>query len=312
MNIAEINRHLANTRINVTGSYIHAKASEAFVEVEITEASGLLVWNGAVPYQYRRTGLHLITEQEIAFYLCGIREHLDLDSVQRWASRERRYWSDNFSQAPVTTPIFHRLLSMDWVYGHQFPPNPDGNANQNLQRRIQDIKDKGYTVASKREGKIWKRKLLPLPRQMAYTYETISSKLRARILSALNAVDVYELSSPNRMGLIPDHKFPEIRWDADTPRNNPNDMPDDEIRAKFQLINNQRNEQKREICRRCFQTGQRGKLFGIDFFYAGGDRWDDNIPQTGAAAEPGCVGCGWYDISAWREALNNRVRGAIE
>ena len=307
MNVAEINQRLSDTRINVTGSYIHAKASEAFVGVKITEASGLLVWEGAIPYQYRRTGLRLDTEQEVADYLRRIREHFEPDALQRWAKRERRYWDENFQSKPVTTPIFHRLLTMEWVSTHQFPLNPDGTSNPNLQRRIQDIKDKGYTVASQKDGRSWQRKLLPLPRRSAHTYETISKELRGRILNVLNT-DAYELTTANRTGLLPDHKFPEIRWDAETPRNNPNDMADDEIRAKFQLLNNQRNEQKREVCRHCFQTGQRGTLFGVNFFYAGGPLWDDNIPQTGAAAEPGCVGCGWYDITAWREALNNRIR----
>lgn len=201
---------------------------------------------------------------------------------------------------------------MEWVYGHEFPLNPDGTPNQNLQRRIQDIKDKGYIVASKKEGTVWKRRLLPLSRQHAYAYETITPALRTRILEVLKAENAYELSTASRVALLPDHKFPEIRWDTETPRENPENMTDEEIRAKFQLLDNQRNEQKREVCRRCFQTGERGTLFGINFFYEGGSRWDDTIPQTGVAAESGCVGCGWYDIHAWRQVLNSRLGNTAE
>lgn len=310
MNVDEINQRLEGAGIRVIGTYVHAKASEAYVEVEITGSGNLAIWDGAIPYQYRRTGLWLNTEQEVSDYLRRIKGHFEPDTIRDWVESERRYWDENFKRADVTTPSFHQLLTMKWVSTHQFPLNPDGTPNSNLQSMIRRIKDKGYTVASKSEGKIWKRKLLPLPRQMGHSYETISSKLRARMLEALNAEDVYELSSANRVGLITDHKFPEIRWDSETPSNNPDDMPDDEIRAKFQLVNNQRNDQKREVCRHCFNTGQRGKLFGIDFFYAGGVQWDNNIPRTGVAAEPGCVGCGWYDISAWRAALNNQIREA--
>ena len=307
MNITEINRRLAGNGISVTGSYTHAKASEAYVEVDVIDACDAPIWNGAIPYQYRRTGLRLGTEQEVADYLLSIRDCFLPANVQEWANRERRYWDDNFQKLPVTTPFFHKLLSMEWVYGHEFPLNPDGTPNTNPQRRIQDIKDRGYTIASKKEGKQWKRKLLPLPRELAHSYEAIKPALRKRILEVLNSENIYELSTANRLGLIPDHKFPEIRWDAGTPQENPVDISDDDIRAKFQLLDNQRNQQKREVCRRCFQTRERGTLFGIKFFYAGGDRWDDAIPQTGAAAEQGCVGCGWYDIRDWRQALNNRI-----
>lgn len=149
-----------------------------------------------------------------------------------------------------------------------------------------------------------------MPRGLAQGYETIPAELRTRILAVLNYENVYELSDANRQGLLPDHKFPEIRWDAETRRDNQADMSEDDIRAKFQLLDNQRNQQKREVCRNCFQNGDRGKLFGINFFYDGTSKWDDNVPQTGAAAEQGCVGCGWYDIQVWRDSLNNLLENS--
>ncbi len=80
-------------------------------------------------------------------------------------------------------------------------------------------------------------------------------------------------------------------------------MTDEEIQQKFQLLTNQRNQQKREICRRCYQTGKRGVIFGIPFYYEGNENWDESIPKTGKDAEKGCVGCPWYDIKKWREEL---------
>lgn len=84
-------------------------------------------------------------------------------------------------------------------------------------------------------------------------------------------------------------------------------MTDDEIRQKFQLMTNQRNQQKREVCRNCFQTGKRGQIYGIPFFYAGGPDWDNNIPQKGKEAEKGCIGCPWYDIAEWRKNLLDKI-----
>lgn len=123
----------------------------------------------------------------------------------------------------------------------------------------------------------------------------------------MEGINAYELSSANKHGLLPDHKFPEIRWDEKTREENPDEMSKAEIIEKFQLIDNQRNQQKRETCRRCFQTGIRGKLYGINYYYSGNENWDEEIPKIGKDAEKGCVGCGWYDIQKWRESLNNFI-----
>lgn len=35
--------------------------------------------------------------------------------------------------------------------------------------------------------------------------------------------------------------------------------------------------------------------------------WDASIPRKGKEAEKGCIGCPWYDIARWREALIKRL-----
>lgn len=148
--------------------------------------------------------------------------------------------------------------------------------------------------------------LIPLPRlsveETGNGYETFSPKLRKRIISLLDNYDAYE--GKHAKHLLPDHKFSEIRWDSDTKSVNPDDMSEDEIKAKFQLLTNQRNQQKREVCRNCYQTNQRGKLFGINYYSVGTEYWDPKIPKKGKAAEVGCRGCPWYDIEEWRVAIN--------
>ena len=86
------------------------------------------------------------------------------------------------------------------------------------------------------------------------------------------------------------------------------DMTDEEIIQKFQLMDNRRNQQKREVCRKCFQKKIRGSIFGIEFYYKGGKKWDPSIPQIGKAAEKGCEGCPWYDIELWRKKLNAKLK----
>lgn len=87
-------------------------------------------------------------------------------------------------------------------------------------------------------------------------------------------------------------------------------MTDDDIRARFQLLkksngNVSHNLLKSRACEDCFETGERGTPFGIRYFYAGDERWQGED----ATDAKGCVGCGWYDIDAWRASLNRKLRG---
>ena len=125
-----------------------------------------------------------------------------------------------------------------------------------------------------------------------------------RLLKERNA---FEARVTAKKALIPDHKFSEVRWDEETKAENSMEMTDAQIIQKFQLLDNQRNQQKREICRRCFQEGIRGTIYGIKYFYEGDEHWDETIPKVGKAAEKGCKGCPWYDIELWRKMLNKEL-----
>lgn len=148
--------------------------------------------------------------------------------------------------------------------------------------------------------------MIPLKRGGITGYETWSPQLLKRILKVLDNYDSFEAKQIQN-GLLPDHKFPEIRWDEDTQRSSLEELTDEEIRHDFQLLNNQRNQQKREVCRSCAQTGQRGLIYGINFFYKGTNFWDTSIIEKGKEAEKGCVGCPWYDIEIWRAELLQKL-----
>lgn len=220
--------------------------------------------------------------------------------MSQWQVTEEKKWQA--SKADVTKQFFFKLLS--------FREETEFPQNDNPARRIQDIKDAGYTVASipNRKGRT-SRILLPLPLNNEMGYETFTPQFKSRVIRLLKGINAYEAKQTSVKGLIPDHKFSEVRWDEETKAENSMEMTDEEVIRKFQLLDNQRNQQKREVCRKCFQEGLRGKIFGIDFFSEGGEAWDNVIPAVGKAAERGCLGCPWYDIEDWRRKLNKKIKG---
>lgn len=237
-------------------------------------------------------------------------EKIDPANWDKWKNEQENFWRTK-SGAAITKGFFDVLAcKFDWrcVYC-ALPKNP------NWARRIQALKEFGYTIATntKRHCEECTKNttqllLLPLPRGGITGYETWSKKLRERIVKTLKAYDAYEAKTAKKEGLLPDHKFPEIRWDDETRRNSLENLFDVEIENNFQLLTNQRNQQKREICRNCYQTGNRGTINGINYFYQGNARWDKKIPQRGKEAEKGCVGCAWYDMERWRQELIKKLK----
>lgn len=289
--------------IQVIGERFHAKASEAYFDVIFYYPDLNKKWDGSIPWQYRRTGVYAETQEQKQEVLNSAYDAMRPEKAKIWLLEQKDFWDK--SDKAVTRPFFEVLKSSEWTcQSCQFPPNP------NPARRIQDIKEMGYTLAthtSRYCKKCQKNRtqfiLLKLPRGGTSGYETWSSQLRKRILVVLKYWDAYE-RCVRMTSLLPDHKFPEIRWDPNTKEKNPDDMSEAEIKAKFQLLSNQRNQQKREVCRTCFQTNRRGTPHGIKFFYQGDQNWPNGVPKIGKAAEKGCVGCGWYDLDKWHEKLS--------
>lgn len=259
---------------------VNNKASEIYIDVLIKFKN--YEWSGFVPLSYRRTGLNLNIENknEIKEYLNSIYNYFDPKNYTKWIDEQEKFWNTK-PKATITKSFFDKLKEGGWKCGSCEMPR-----NSNPQRRIQDIKEFGYTIATdtkrfceKCQRNTSQRILLPLPRfhSEGNGYETISQKLRTKIIETLKNYDSYE----GKVGqhLLPDHKFSEIRWDHDTKEENNDNMSEDEIIEKFQLLSNQRNQQKREVCRTCFQTGKRGSIYGIDFFYEGSENWDEDIPK---------------------------------
>ena len=174
---------------------------------------------------------------------------------------------------------------------------------------------KGYIIVTHRGvqcDKCGQRKarytLTPVLMNQKNSVETIPPKLKQKICALFDFRDAYTgIQNPNAEAHIPDHKFPEDRWNTDTAVKNDVDMSTSEIKAKFQLLNAQTNMQKKQACGECIRTGKRGYPFGIKYYYAGTEDWDKAIPSHGKAAESGCIGCGWYDMLKWKEELNKKL-----
>jgi hypothetical protein len=296
---------LKNKNIKVIAGRTHTKASEEYVDVVFNYPEQKATWEGSVPIEYRRTGVSARTEKEIAELLDRTYEQTNPKNYDAWAKEQKAFW--DASSKKVTRPFFEALKDCAWkCIACELPTNP------NWARRFQDIKEFGYTIATNTSMYCKKCKkntthiiMLPLPRGHATGYETWSATLRKKIIDTLGSYDVYE--DRKFTSLLPDHKFPEIRWDEKTREENSESMSTEQIKNKFQLLSNQRNQQKREVCRNCYQTGKRGYPYGIEFFYEGTSDWPKDIPKTGKDAENGCVGCGWYDLKAWREKLNELI-----
>ena len=271
----------------------HEKATEVYADVTFLYPNNQR-WDGYIPLVYRRTGVDIADGDVSAVFslLESAYEKLKPEAFRKWVEEQRSFW-DAHSKAWATREFFDVLAQGGWKC-----VNCDLPRNPNPARRLQDIKEFGYTFGTAKsrycphcQRNTAQRILLPFDRidSSGNGYESWSSALRDKILRVLGRIDVYE----GRTGraLLPDHKFSEIRWDENTKEDNPDSMSDAAIRSKFQLLTNQRNEQKREVCRRCLQTGERGFPFGIRFFYAGDSKWPSNIPTKGREAEAGCYGC---------------------
>lgn len=139
----------------------------------------------------------------------------------------------------------------------------------------------------------------------------LPKKLQEQIFECYDYTDSIEQRKREAHELVIDHRFPMERWGAPEEKN-PNDMTEDVIKQKFQLLkkdsSGNHNLLKSRACEHCIATGNRGYPLGIKFYYDGNEKWPKDCPKTGPEAERGCIGCGWYDFETWRSELNKLIK----
>ncbi len=210
-----------------------------------------------------------------------------------------------FSEGTKIWKIFSILQDQNWHCGKcELPGTQPAKA-------IQIIRQYGYEVEKKTmlckncNDKTVHRRLVSLePINISINRITISQKLRKRIIEAFNSTEAITMRKELPNMLEVDHRFPQVRWSKPESFDEEN-MNDEEIRRRFQLLTRTHNLWKSRYCERCKKTGQRGTFIGINYFYEGTDTWDKNIAGDD---ERGCYGCFWYNPDEWRKSLNDLIK----
>lgn len=209
--------------IRVSGFCANTKASELFAVVSYADGNEAPLWY--VPYQYRRTSTFVDTVDELISLLKSAKSQLNRRYIDSYKDRIGKSIHSYFGRrASVTIPIFEKLLGRCgmWVWNKEFH-------NENPQRRIQDIKESGFTVATRFHDRRTYHMLLPFDPVRAATYETIPAPVRRAIFKVHKGVNAYT-GEPASVSCLPDHKFSELRWDKDTPESNEG-LTEDEMRG---------------------------------------------------------------------------------
>ena len=253
--------------------FIPEKTSDQFLEVRFIYDD--YEWNGALPIVGYYQGLSL-TEAEVKETASVFCDPLKIEARQKWIKTALGEWDDKTSE---TFKVFEALLSGEWqcrVCG----PVPQVNAQPAA--RIRDIKKRGFFVASKRKncGDCKKKTMHDLlvmatsPKDLIKTdlRKPISQSLSKRILKVLKRKEIVFNQVRTSRELVIDHKFPSQRWSQPETDNNDN-MSDEDIRKKFQLLNNQTNLLKSRECDRCVAESIRGQFMGIRWYYSGNKKW---------------------------------------
>lgn len=298
------------------------KAQESYLDVTFTYNDDRS-WEGSIVIKCRRAGIDIQEESKIKDYLKQAYIYCDPNQHKQWIEKQQEFWESPLptksTKSPpklVTKPLFYKLLTFQWTCVTCVLPGNNNPAN-----RYNRLKDVGYSIAThelmlcqKCGDKRTHILLVPLPRRDELQYEIMSPTFINRCFIIFNSYDVYEGKTVNKKGLLIEHKFPEIRWNITTPRTKEvlDNLTDEEIKNDFQLMTNQRNLQKREVCRQCYESNIRPYPFGIKFYYQGDEKWPNYIPKNGKDAETGCIGCGWYDMEKWRNSLNQKLAEFVD
>lgn len=273
-------------------------------------------WNGCIPLRTKYQGLSIPdTLDDVCKWAKKCYNTLNPANYQLWQDNQIRFWNER--NAPETRVVFNALngnnSTTEWLCRKCGPvprsnPQPGG--------RIRALRSCGYYTATQLQYcKTCGQKesfdlLIRLPRAEINSQERhpISEALRKKVIKTLSCKDACFGDKLEPSQAIVDHKFPSSRWVVGEPTPNRDDMPEEEIRRKFQILTNQTNLQKERYCKRCVLDGIRGDFFGIKWYYQGNENWEGQSKVD----ERGCIGCPWYDLLKWKEEFNRVLKKISE
>lgn len=209
-----------------------------------------------------------------------------------------------FNEGTKLAKIFMILCDGDWHCGkHELPGTQPAKAIQIIRQHGFQIENKTQYCSACKDKTVHRRLVSTEPIKPSYARLQLPPRLRERILTHYKNIEAITMRQMLPSQLEVDHRFPQVRWVKDEIYD-PN-MPEEEIRKKFQLFTREHNLWKSRYCERCFKTNERGTFIGINYFYQGNEYWDKNI---GSDNEKGCIGCFWYDPDEWRKNLNKHLK----
>lgn len=291
--------------IMVDDEYFTAeKTNDVFKEVQFTYKTKN--WQGALPKFLQKQGLDL-TDQEFDELIESNYQLLEPANTQQWIVESDLRWKNKNSE---TYKVLAALYTGEW----QCRTCGIGRINDQPPARIKALKVKGYIICSRRkicptcEKKTMHDILIMLPKIEARfkhgneLRKPMSNKLKTRIKKILSFKEVCFNVVRSEVELLIDHKFPSQRWNLPE-SDNPNNMSEQDIKKKFQLLSNQTNMWKSRYCDTCVKTGKRGDFMGTKWFHVGNENWQGATEND----EQGCVGCPWYDLELWKEKLIEKL-----
>lgn len=208
-----------------------------------------------------------------------------------------------FNEGTKIWQIFSLLQDMNWHCGkHELPGTQPAKAVQIIRQHGYEIEKKTIFCEICKDKTVHRRLTSVEPVNLPYNRIALTKKLRERVLKLYNNTDSITLRQETPNLLEVDHRFPQIRWSEREILDE--NMSDEELKNRFQLLTRANNLWKSRYCERCKKTGKRGTFIGIQYFYVGSENWDKNIPEDD---ERGCEGCFWYNPDKWRASLNELI-----
>lgn len=298
--IKELQKELQSDGIQIGETYIHKKLKQRIVKTKFIQDDGY-EFTTYVPYIDMNKGINNEDVKSISQYLRSIKKYFTQSWIESWKREQKNLWNTEYSHRDETKPFLFLHLSL------RLENDTLGNAN--YASRLRDLRKIGYTITTIHiKGDGYYRIMLPLPTHPESKYETVPKNITQTLARLKRCIEAYSGEKMDEDFLLADHKFPESRWDENTPGVNDSDMSETEILRKFQLLDNASNLRKKQMCESCIDSGERPSMYGISFFYKGSQKWDESIPTRGQEAEKGCVGCPWYDIEKWKKELNKQLK----